>query len=52
MTLLASFHGASIERPVCSQLTVVVPKGRLTALGAHHVRSMLEGLGYRVTTQL
>lgn len=50
MTLLASFHGASIERPVCTDVRIIVPTRRLTAIGAHHVRSMLEGLGYEVTT--
>lgn len=52
MTLLASFHGASIERPVCKDVRIVVPNRRLTAIGAHHVRSMLEGLGYDVSTDL
>lgn len=46
--LLLSFHGSSLERPVCSELRVIVPPGRLGSFRIYYTRSLLEGLGYRV----
>jgi hypothetical protein len=48
-TLLLSFHAASVDRPVCRRLALVLDPTVNARTELAHVRTLLRGLGYSVS---